>query len=137
MNDKKYRSTIKFKKDLLEISISYERAITREDMESYLDYYQWRFSQKTGKPVPREEIIVSPKAGELIEEATLFIVTVGHPLYVGLSFVHQRAPYVLPKLIEDLRQYREKYVLQENQEELIQHTVGGLEGIIEAGGSKS
>ena len=66
MTDKKYESKIEFlENNILEIEVTYEVPITRKDVESLLRYFQYRFSQKTGKQVPIEEIEVSPKEGEL------------------------------------------------------------------------
>jgi len=132
----KYSSSIKFdgpgdaRGHFLDIKITFGHRVTQEEYDSNMDFYQMRFSQKTGKQVPREEISVTPKVGELIESELHFEARLGRPLYDGIKDVHQKAPYVLPKLIEDLN--NQKKELREVDRRLVLHVVNGLIDIVES-----
>jgi len=129
MKAKKYASTIKLKKSSLDVEVSYECRVTQEEEERMRDYYQWRFSQRAGRQVPREEIKVKPAKGDSHELITFFRVKLRRPLYTAL-FVQEKAPYVLPLLIEDLKKYREEHNLHGYKARLIQHAIKGLAKII-------
>ena len=132
MTDKKYESKIEFlENNILEIEVTYEVPITRKDVESLLRYFQYRFSQKTGKQVPIEEIEVSPKEGELRQETTSFRVNnLTDSLYLGLKYLHIQAPYVLPNLIDDLRKYTEESDIGPDKADIIITTIQKLEEIV-------
>lgn len=133
MDNKHYHSLIEFKKSSLEVTVEYEQITTRKEVESVLDYFQWRFSQKTGKEVPREEIKVNLTEGDVHKTETYFCVRLNEPIYGGLILVHQRALYVLPKLVEELTQYHEdlKPKLKNNSLQLIEQCIVDLKNIIE------
>ncbi len=130
MVGRKYNSNIKFRKGCLDITASYECPVTRKEVEEALDYYQWRLSEKAGRQIPRKEITVNLREGELQELITGFRVKLGKPLYIGLSNVHQKAPYVLPRLIEDLQKYEKKHKLRKEKSKLIHHAIDGLKEIV-------
>jgi len=68
----------------LKIEISYEEPVTEQDHELMVFVYQKKFSRKAGREVPREEIYVKPKVGELQEVKSVFTTRLGKPLYIGL-----------------------------------------------------
>ena len=113
----------------LGIVIYYNRYRTEDNVEKDLDYYQWRFSQKAGKEVPRDEIKVAP-AGTIQDVETHFRKKLGEPVYSGLDWVYWEAPYVLPKLVEDLEQYETEHDLEDIETTLIRETIDGLNEII-------
>lgn len=115
---------------LLDVKVGYEHPRTQEDVDRDLDYYQWRFSQKLGKEVHRDEIEVDP-AGVMVKGTTGFIKKLGKPLYIGLDVLHQTAPYVLPRLIEDLRNYEADQNLGDKETILIKETITGLKKIVD------
>ncbi len=129
MGAKKYASTIKLRKSSLDIEVSYECRVTEEEEERMRDYYQWRFSQRAGRQVPREEIKVKPVKGDLQELITYFRVKLKEPVHTAL-LVQEKAPYVLPLLIGDLRKYREEHNLRGYKAKLVRHAIKGLAKII-------
>jgi hypothetical protein len=114
---------------LLDVKVGYEHPRTQEDVDRDLDYYQWCFSQKAGREVPRDEIEVD-STGIMVKGTTGFIKKLGKPLYIGLDVLHQEAPYVLPKLIEDLRNYEADQNLGDKETILIKEVIAGLKGIV-------
>lgn len=117
----------------LRVELTYEHLVTEEDYEQMLSSFQVKFSYKAGRHVPREEISVEPKVGELSESRNRFIVELGSPLYVGLKDIHKRAPYVLPKLIEALDRDQTGKELGKTDGELVRYLVSGLADIVEQG----
>lgn len=132
MTDKKYESKIEFlDSNILQIDITYEVQTTKEDVDSLLRYFQYRFSQKAGRPIPIEEIEMSPKEGELRQETTSFIAkNLNDTLYIGLKYLHIQAPYVFPNLINDLRKYAEESSLNQDRNNIVIATIQKLEDII-------
>ena len=57
---KNYKSKIKFENDALCVKVEHPHAWTREDEESSLRYFQWRFSKMAGRPVSKDEIKIVP-----------------------------------------------------------------------------
>ncbi len=124
---KKFRAKIRKEEERLCIEVRYPVSVTSKDVESIRDYEQWRFSQLTGKEVPREEIIVNLKEGQIVTQITSFKVELGKEIYPALKTVHQSINYVLPKLVEELKKYSTK---DEKETALINHAIGELEKII-------
>jgi len=135
--ERKYNSSIRFDSPgevnghFLEIKLTYEQPVTEEDYESMLSAYQNIFSHKAGRQVPYEEISVKPEIGELTEVGTCFISKLESPLYCGLMGIHSRAPYALPKLIGELKNYQREKKLRHMDGKLLQHVVNGLTDIVE------
>jgi len=125
----KYNSKISFETSALVIAVAYERSVTKQDEAHIKATYQRLFSAKAGRNIPKEEIKVSPATNETMELTTHFSVRLGKPLYVGLPLLHQKAPYVLPRLIQNLKKYPTKS-LQEPQIRLIRYAIAGLEEIV-------
>lgn len=132
--EKEYNSTIHFVNSHLDIKVNYESIITKEEVEQMKSYYQHIFSERLGKSVDSEKIEVKPHEGESMKQTTSFRVKLDEPLYPGLSFLHKKTPYVLPRLIDDLIKYlikdKQNHNLNNLQNRLIQHTVDGLNKII-------
>lgn len=66
-----------------------------------------------------------------IELSTSFVVEHGEPLYIGLINIHQEDPTVLPKVVEDIRQFRDEAVIFPAQDILLWSAIMGIEDIIE------
>ncbi len=130
MNGEDYNSEIKLSNSCLDIVLNYMSPVTSEEVDCSLDFFQYRLSEKADKEVPREEIKINLKEGDLIDRRTVFRVTLEKDLYVGLEAVNRKAPYALPNLIDDLRKYGVEHDLQDNETKLINKTVDGLRRII-------
>lgn len=136
MDERFYNLSIKFDepwKICLDIAIGYEYPTTKEEVERNLDFYQWHFSKKLGKNVPREEVKVRPLEGELIRVTTHFRVRPEEPLHPGLlQILHRNAPYVLPRAADDLNKYILEHKLNENEIALVKKAANSLKEIIES-----
>lgn len=130
----KFEEDIYFKDDgkTLVASITYERVYTKQEEEMSRDYYVWRFSKRSEVP-KREKIEVKPKAGELVTETTTFQVRENQPLYAGLYFLPQRAPYVIPKLIDCLKNFKRELTASNKNKgwPIVDYTIKELEKIVE------
>jgi len=118
-------------KDLLRVELNYEIVTTREEAEMLKDIFQIRLSRKVGRPIPRDEIQITPDEGQVRRENIQFIVRKNESFYVGLNYLHQKAPYVLPRLVEELQHYLESMDVVNHRRELLDFTISGLNGIIE------
>ncbi len=129
--------------DSLEIRVKYDYIFSKEEEKQSIDYYQWRFSQKTGKQVPKEEIKVRPRAGERAKTESWIRASLDDENLSELFYhlIHKRAPHVLPKLAKDLKDYRiknyEKKLLVNGEEtdKLISYTIKTIYDVIKKDGT--
>ena len=132
----KYKSSIKFENEVLDIELNYEQCTTKEEEESLKRSYQTIFSRRAKKEVPIDEIKVNPVEGEITEVITYFRVKLCEPLYIGLLDIHQRVQYVLPNLVEDLKNYSKQKNIKGTNKKLIQYAINGLEEILNKSGAE-
>ena len=109
-----YKSRISFRDGDLSILLDYEGIVTKESEEGFKKYFQWRFSEKAGRPVSADEIETRPKAGDKTKFSST--VTFSHDRCKPntnhkefLEILKSHAPYVLPRLAEDLTAYKRKH----------------------------
>ena len=128
MSERRYESLIKFNDGRLQVTVTFECPATREEKEVLRKFYQQRH--------PNEEVGVHPMEGELAERIAFFYVSLGEnpnrPLgsWVPIK-IHRQAPYVLPRLIEDLKEYgKDNY--QEPEIQLTHSLINGLRRIVES-----
>ena len=125
-----YNSEIKLENgNALSIRVRYQTAVTEEDARLTRQYFQQKFSEKAGRQVRNEEIKIKPDSGELTEPELLFVVTQGRPFYPGLYATKKAAPYVLPRLVQDLRKFGKEKDLTRAQKELVDYAIRGLDEI--------
>ncbi len=129
MTAKKYTSKIEFDDETnsLKVDIKYERVYTEREEEQAKYYFRWKFSKKEGREIPIEKIEVEPRAGDIIEERTVFGVLPDRELYADLERVNRIAPYVIPLLIADLKRYGKK---NKDKKKLVEHAIKDLEKIV-------
>ncbi|MBI5066488.1 hypothetical protein HZA97_09745 [Candidatus Woesearchaeota archaeon] len=132
----KFEEDIYFKDEgkTMVASITYERIQTKQEEELLRDYYQQRFFERTGRKVmpKRKEIEVKPKAGESISETIYFQVRENQPLYAGIYFLPQKAPYVIPKLIDCLNKFKQEVTSHKENKDwpIVDYTIKELEKIV-------
>ena len=122
--NRKYASRIEFDKesDGLRVKITYEKVFSREEEERAKDFFQWKAKQR-GEKIEREKIDVHPKAGDVVEEHTQFLIRRGEELYGGLERVKRIAPFVFTLLIEDLNNYGKR---NSDRKELVDYAVSEI-----------
>lgn len=137
VNERKEYPIIEFDNDnlgrALRICFQHNSPVTQDDVNWRRWVAQQRISQRLGKEVPLEEIIVRPGIGESYEAITCFRVKHGQPLYIGLKGVHSGDPLALPKLVASLDRYRGENALGRVQAGLVEYAISGLREIVERG----
>lgn len=128
MVEKESNVEVEFLEDKLHVEFDYQVTQTKVGEEQLRDFYQWRFSQRAGKEVPREEIEVSPKEGDVYTTTMSFQVKIGEPLYVGLWGVPEQNREALPKLVDFLTEYQQNR-LNERERRLVDWVIKGLNEI--------
>lgn len=137
--ERRYKSSLRFDRPgnnlghFLEIELTFEHPVTEQDYESFVSAYQHIISQRAGRQIPRGEISVGLKIGELRESTAYFTASLGNPLWIGLEGIHKSAPYVLPKFIEELDDYQRERKLRYMDKKLVQHVINGLLKIVNDG----
>lgn len=130
----RYASKIEVNDGFLRVHLSYERRVTRQEVEQSRDYFRRRFVEQGHTVVP-ESIEVHPGEGELADEATIVRVAVGDPFPRLLREIHRRAPYVLPRFVDDLARYKESNTLTGANAQVVTEVLDGLAKLVQ--GSES
>jgi len=131
MSERKYESSIKFNDGRLQVTVTFECLATREEEEALREFYQQRH--------PNERVEIHPTEGELAKKTAFFHVSLNenlnHPSKSWvLTKIHQQAPYVLPRLIDDLKRYG-KNNLREPEIQLTHSLIKGLRKIVGTDGN--
>ena len=132
----KYKSSIRFDEPrdvrghFLEFEVKYQRKVTKDEHEELVLYYNDLYKQRHGEHVKLEEISVSPKEGEFQDETAYFVTQLQTPLSHIAKSIHRKAPYVLPKLIDDLNNI-DRNKLRDMDRKLLNHTIDRLTEIVE------
>lgn len=125
---------IRFQKDKLWITFAYQHTVTKEEAEHLLDFYQVLFSQRAGRPIPREEIILGRGEGDITESKVTYISGVRGKPWPGLHVIHGEDPTILPILRDSLIKYRKTHkYLTSRQAVVVWSAIQDLEGIIQEG----
>lgn len=131
MTNQYYEATIDLHASTLKVEVVYETQVTEVENRSGREYFQWRLRRERGQEIPLDKIQVTPATGEVTKRTTTFITKLDGRLYAGLPLLHQRVPYVLPKVIVDLKKFREQKTEATNdQKRLLDYTIDGLESIV-------
>lgn len=111
--EKLFEARIIYQREHLDIELTYESKCTGQDNKMMELLYQL-----TGE---KADIT------ELIHITTSFRMTPGKEICPRVEEVHEEAPYVLPRLIQELKSYNTN---DSKESELVKYTVGELEKII-------
>ncbi len=122
MNERRYNSRIELNDNFLDVEVEYESAVTKEEYEHFLDYFQWRASKIEGREIKEEEIEIEPKEGELRSLTTRLRVSLDDDLSERLKIL-VKENYVYGRLIEDLERYKERNELSERGIRLINYAI--------------
>lgn len=105
MGKPKYDSSIILDGNVLKIRLEYGWSVSSEYVERSRDYFQHRFSERAGFPIPRDEVQVQPRELELAPTVSMLHIELDKPVCPILLESHGRAPYVFPMLLNDLREF--------------------------------
>lgn len=132
-----YKSSVRLQDDyarpghpVLDIEVQYSAVATKADEKSARQYFQWRFSRKAGRRVPQKEIVVSPTAGQLYNETTFFRVLPKRPLPLIVRRLQKKAPYTLPRLLEELESAKTAHPPGSPEARLLTQAIDGLAKLV-------
>ena len=133
--EKKTNGLIKLElgEDGIGVRFDHKHQVTPAEENLSRDYFVGRFSGRVGSTVPTGEVVVSPKAGEIVIAQTHFMIGRSDRLYPGLIEVAKEDPESLSKLIKDLGVYQLQPGLSRKHQELLTFGVAELNRIIELG----
>lgn len=114
------------------VRFGHQHEVTPAEENLRRDYLAWRLSSRVGGIVPKSEIEVIPKAGEVVIAQTHFMIG-NDRLYSGLIAVAKEDPESFSKLIKDLGAYQVQPGLSRKHQELLTWGTVELRRIIELG----
>ncbi len=118
----KFEFEIDKEKGFLKGHIHYSVITTKEDVDIAKGYFQWRFSEKSGEKVSKDEIRVNVKEGEESKRETVFCIKENNPLPLCFKLLD---PFVLEFMLKEFNNYLEK-----NSSDVVLYAVFGLKKII-------